>query len=362
MTAPVATIVSEPLTQAAPVGSNTVFAVSVYGNPPLSFQWWFNATNKIAGATNASLALSDVQTNMMGSYSVVVSNRAATNLSAPAFLSVVSQLTNPAGSVLAPSGLVNWWAAEGNPKDLFGTNDATPNGGFSYTVGKEGMGFHFDGASSYLNTGAASLAAPWTACMWVNRQNAPGPAASLMSDGTYYLKLEQYNGNLLRAAVELTKDWRTDRVLRHLEALMIAVSREDFLIISGNGDVIESDDNVAAIGSGGPYAQAAARALVALGRLQDAAAAVAAGNGGLDAGHSSPPGEISCLILPTSALASATGIARRRLRRELFLLSRCEAPAGLCMILPDPVTFSRLAVALCVFIFGIYRPRYGEQA
>src|SRR5512137_1127630 len=75
-------------------------------------------------------------------------------------------------------------------------------------------------------------------------------------------KLEQYNGNLLRAAVELTKDWRTDRVLRHLEALMIAVSREDFLVISGNGDVIESDDNVAAIGSGGPYAQAAARALV----------------------------------------------------------------------------------------------------
>ncbi len=75
-------------------------------------------------------------------------------------------------------------------------------------------------------------------------------------------KLEQYNGNLLRAAVELTKDWRTDRVLRHLEALMVAVSRDSFLIISGNGDVIESDDNVAAIGSGGPYAQAAARALI----------------------------------------------------------------------------------------------------
>ncbi len=75
-------------------------------------------------------------------------------------------------------------------------------------------------------------------------------------------KLEQYNGNLLRAAVELTKDWRTDRVLRHLEALMIAVSEKHFLIISGNGDVIESDDNVMAIGSGGPYALAAARALV----------------------------------------------------------------------------------------------------
>jgi ATP-dependent HslUV protease subunit HslV len=75
-------------------------------------------------------------------------------------------------------------------------------------------------------------------------------------------KLEQYKGNLVRAAVELTKDWRTDRVLRHLEALMIAVSRDSFLIISGNGDVIESDDNVMAIGSGGPFALAAARAMV----------------------------------------------------------------------------------------------------
>ena len=75
-------------------------------------------------------------------------------------------------------------------------------------------------------------------------------------------KLEQYKGNLVRAAVELTKDWRTDRVLRHLEALMIAVNRDYFLIISGNGDVIETDDNVMAIGSGGPYALAAARAMV----------------------------------------------------------------------------------------------------
>ncbi len=75
-------------------------------------------------------------------------------------------------------------------------------------------------------------------------------------------KLEQYNGNLLRAAVELAKDWRTDRVLRHLEALMIAVSRENSLIVSGNGDVVESDDEVMAVGSGGPYALAAARALI----------------------------------------------------------------------------------------------------
>ena len=75
-------------------------------------------------------------------------------------------------------------------------------------------------------------------------------------------KLEQYNGNLLRAAVELTKDWRTDRVLRHLEALMIAVNRDNSLIISGNGDVIEADDDMMAIGSGGPFALTAARALM----------------------------------------------------------------------------------------------------
>jgi len=76
-------------------------------------------------------------------------------------------------------------------------------------------------------------------------------------------KLEKYNGNLPRAAVELAKDWRTDRILRRLEALLLAMDREHTLIISGNGDVIEPDEDVAAIGSGGPYALAASRALVA---------------------------------------------------------------------------------------------------
>src|SRR5512137_239623 len=74
-------------------------------------------------------------------------------------------------------------------------------------------------------------------------------------------KLEQHSGNLLRAAVELAKDWRTDRILRRLEALLIVADSEHSLIISGNGDVIEPDDGVTAIGSGGPYAHAAAKAL-----------------------------------------------------------------------------------------------------
>ncbi len=75
-------------------------------------------------------------------------------------------------------------------------------------------------------------------------------------------KLEQYNGNLMRSAVELAKDWRTDRILRRLEALMVAVDDKYSLLLSGSGDVIEPDDGIIAIGSGGPYAQAAATALV----------------------------------------------------------------------------------------------------
>lgn len=74
-------------------------------------------------------------------------------------------------------------------------------------------------------------------------------------------KLKEYRGNLRRAAVELAKEWRTDRVLRRLEALLLVMSKEELLMISGSGEVIEPDDGIAAIGSGGTYALAAARAL-----------------------------------------------------------------------------------------------------
>jgi len=75
-------------------------------------------------------------------------------------------------------------------------------------------------------------------------------------------KLEQYSGNLSRSAVELAKDWRTDRVLRRLEALMTVADLEDMFLISGTGDVLEPENNILAIGSGGPYARAAAEALM----------------------------------------------------------------------------------------------------
>jgi len=75
-------------------------------------------------------------------------------------------------------------------------------------------------------------------------------------------KLEKHSGNLVRSAVEMAKDWRTDRVLRRLEAMLVVADKQSALLISGNGDVIEPEHNVAAIGSGGPYAQAAALALM----------------------------------------------------------------------------------------------------
>ena len=80
-------------------------------------------------------------------------------------------------------------------------------------------------------------------------------------------KLKKYDGQLRRSAVELTKEWRTDRILRHLEAVLVTVSEEGLLMISGAGDVLEPDDGVIGVGSGGPYALAAAKALLSVADL-----------------------------------------------------------------------------------------------
>ncbi len=79
----------------------------------------------------------------------------------------------------------------------------------------------------------------------------------------FEMKLGEYRGNLMRAAVALVKEWRTDKILQKLEAMLIVADKENLLIISGSGEIIEPDDGIAAIGSGGPYALAAARAMMA---------------------------------------------------------------------------------------------------
>lgn len=90
---------------------------------------------------------------------------------------------------------------------------------------------------------------------------AGSTADALSLFGRFENKLQEYHGNLPRAAVELAKEWRTDRSLRHLDALLIVADAKSTFLLSGNGDVIEPDDGICAIGSGGPYALAAARAL-----------------------------------------------------------------------------------------------------
>ena len=92
---------------------------------------------------------------------------------------------------------------------------------------------------------------------------AGGTADAFTLFELFEAQLDKFQGQLLRAAVELAKAWRTDRALRRLEALLAVADRNNSLIITGNGDVIEPEDSLIAIGSGGPYAQAAARALLA---------------------------------------------------------------------------------------------------
>ena len=105
---------------------------------------------------------------------------------------------------------------------------------------------------------------------------AGGTADAFTLFERFEAKLDQHHGNLTRAAVELAKDWRTDRILRKLEALLAVADRDASLIITGNGDVIQPEDDLIAIGSGGPYAQSAARALLDNTSL-DAGAIVAEG-------------------------------------------------------------------------------------
>ncbi|MBX6350800.1 MAG: ATP-dependent protease subunit HslV [Clostridia bacterium] len=111
-----------------------------------------------------------------------------------------------------------------------------------------------------LKHGARKVRRLWQGRVLAGFAGSVADAVTLME--RFEGKLEQYSGDLSRASVELAKDWRGDRVLRRLEALLLVADRERLFIVSGGGEVVEPDDGLAAIGSGGPYALAAARALV----------------------------------------------------------------------------------------------------
>jgi len=184
-------ITNQPDSITVSLGTNVSFAVGSTGTS-LKYQWRFNSTN-IAGATTSAYNIASVDVTNAGNYSVTATNSTGTTTSAFAYLSITLPPTNAPGAIMAPTGMVNWWDGQADTSDSYGSNNGTPNGNFYYAAGRPGLGFHFNGSSSYVTTGATSLAVPWTLSFWVNRQNAPGTSAAFLSDGTYSFKLEQYN-------------------------------------------------------------------------------------------------------------------------------------------------------------------------
>ena len=182
--------VSSPTNVTTVPGSNATFYSKASGQT-LTFQWYFNG-NVIPGATSSNYTVMNVQTTNAGAYTVTANNSYA-SIPAVATLSVLGQLTNSATSILAPSSMINWWTGDGNANDIYGVTNATPIGGVYYTNGEVGRAFYFNGAYAYMSNNAPEIAPPWTVCLWVYRQNAPGAAATILGDQTYALKLEQYN-------------------------------------------------------------------------------------------------------------------------------------------------------------------------
>lgn len=171
-------------------GATASFDATAGGTGPFSYQWQFNQKN-ISGATNSTYSITNAQITDAGLYSVLITNSVG-NASLSAFLSVLGPLVNSANSEIDPSNLVNWWTADGNTFDIYGVTNLTPYNDLTYTNGKVGLAFRFDGSSAYLTSGGGEIAPPWTVCAWVYRQNASGVSATLMGDGTYAIKLQQY--------------------------------------------------------------------------------------------------------------------------------------------------------------------------
>ncbi|MGH7951125.1 MAG: LamG domain-containing protein [Limisphaerales bacterium] len=187
-------ILAENNSLAAPQGSNTTFAVNLPSGGIYHYQWKFNQTSLI-GATNSSYTVTNAQLSNAGDYSARITNSSGCAMNYSTILSVISPLTNSPDSILSPPNMVNWWTADGNGNDIFSAVNGTPQNGIYYTNGETGSAIHFDGETGFLKTGAPGLPPPWTVCLWVNRQNAPGTSAALLSDtSTNVLKLEQYNG------------------------------------------------------------------------------------------------------------------------------------------------------------------------
>ncbi|MGH8023225.1 MAG: LamG-like jellyroll fold domain-containing protein, partial [Limisphaerales bacterium] len=176
------------------LGKVATFSCAAVGQRPFRYQWRFNG-HSIPSATSSSYSVTNVQLNNIGGYSVIFSNAKGSATSGTSFLSISSPLTNATNAILDPPGMVNWWTCDDNLLDIYGPNNAAPHNSLTYVHGMGGLALNLNGTNSCaLINGATNLPPPWTLCLWVNRQNAPGPSAALMGDGANVLKIEQYDG------------------------------------------------------------------------------------------------------------------------------------------------------------------------
>jgi hypothetical protein len=145
-------IITQPKNLAVIIGNNAAFTVVATGCPSVSYQWYFNGTNLLSGATNPSLTLNNVQTTNVGGYSVVVSDPSGSTNSANALLTVIS----PTNCVSPSSCLVGWWPGESNADDIVGENNGTVySGTVAYAPAEVGLGFYFDGGANMLSVPSA---------------------------------------------------------------------------------------------------------------------------------------------------------------------------------------------------------------
>jgi hypothetical protein len=166
-------IITQPINETVPAGLSAAFSVTATGPSLLSYQWLVNASN-IPTATNATLLISPATLAEAGSYSVVVSSAFGATTSSNAVLTVNVPVCDP-----PPSGLVSWWAGEGNANDSFGTNNGTLVGGAGFAPGVVGQAFSFNGTSQYVDvTNSASLNPinSLTLEAWINPSQLPGSA------------------------------------------------------------------------------------------------------------------------------------------------------------------------------------------
>ncbi|MGH7977917.1 MAG: GH25 family lysozyme [Limisphaerales bacterium] len=180
-----------PTNFTVPLGSNATLYANASGQS-LDFQWYFNGM-AIPGATSSNYTILDAQLTDAGAYTVTASNSYASVPTSPATLSVFAPLVNYPGAALDPSNMVNWWTGNANPDDIYGITNLTPNGYLTYTNGKVGMAFRFDGSTTYLTSKGGEIAPPWTICGWIYHQRGATASAALAGDVTYALKVEQWS-------------------------------------------------------------------------------------------------------------------------------------------------------------------------